>query len=189
VTNYLRTANPFSLSTPPTWFLTALHAYDAQLVIFPSVSEGLYRIGRRGRFGHGLLRALASNPDTKIFVEHRLWPWKSILPTAVAMDWNRVLLEIPQYDTQRHGDPAERLDDLEAREEAAADRKMAAELDALGHESYNLYRMLEGSRVGSGARPEGAGFTKMPVRKKPRTSRQSSYRPLGAGTGGMFVGR
>lgn len=186
--NYLPTANPFSLSTPPTWFLTALHAYDPQLVIFPSVSEGLYRIGRRGRFGHGMLNALKSNPDTKIFVENRLWPWKSILPTAVAMDWNRVLMEIPQYDTQRYGDPADRLDEIEAREEAAADRKMAAELDALGHSSYNLYKMLEGSRVGYGARPEGTGFTKLPG-KKPRTSRQSSYRPLGAGAGGMFVGR
>jgi hypothetical protein len=189
VNNYLPTANPFNLAAPPAWFLQRLYAYDAAIVIFPSVKEPLYRIGRRGRNGHGLLNTLKGNPDTKIFVDNRLWPWKSILPTAVGADWNRILMEIPQYDTQRHGDPATRLDDLEAAQEAAEDRRMASELDAMGHSSYNLFKMMEGSRVGFGSRPEGAGYRALPAKKRAGASRSSTYRPTGAGEGAIFVGR
>jgi hypothetical protein len=187
--NYVETSNPFKLAQPPTWFLTRLYAYDALLVIFPSTHEGLYRIGRRGRNGYGLLHALANKPDSGIYVRHHLWPWKSILPAAVGLDWNRVLLELPSYDTQRFDDAGAALDALEERQELSDKRTLANTLDAMGSESYKAMKLITGQRVGAGVRPEGAGFRKLPGRRKPRTTRSSSYRPLGAGPGGMFVGR
>lgn len=193
--NYLPTANPFNLATPPAWFLKALHAYDPLLVIFPSTHEPQYRVGRRGRYGHGMLRALTNKPDSVIYVQHKLWPWKSLNPQHPSLlggGWQRVLFDLTQFDTQRFGtseDAADALDNLELAQEQALDRQIASDLDALGHESYNLYKLLEGSRVGAGARPEGAGFKKFPGKAPKRARQRDGYRPLGAGAGGIFVGR
>jgi hypothetical protein len=187
--NYIQTANPFNLATPPAWFLKALHAYDPLLVIFASVKEPLYRMGRRGRFGHGMLKTLASMPDTQIYVAHRVWPWKSILPQTLGGNWARILLDIPDYDTQRFGkDPGEHLDEVEARQERDAQKSMLSDLDHLNGETYRLMKTLTGSRVGVGARPEGAGFKKLPGKSAP--SRKAPYRPRGyESAGAMFVGR
>lgn len=184
--NYIPTANPFSLAAPPAWFLAALRAYDAALVIFPSVKEPVYRMGRYGRFGHGLLSTLKSNPDSAIYVQHRIWPWKSLLPQTLGADWNRILLDIPNYDTQRFDDPGARLDDVEAAEAAAIDKRIANDLDAMGSDTYRTMKLITGQRVGAGRRPEGAGYKALPG-KKSGMSRQSSYRPTGAGAGAMFV--
>lgn len=187
--NYIVTANPFNLAAPPPSFLKALAAYDVLFVIFPSVKEPLYRMGRYGRYGHGLLRALKNNPDTAIFVAHRIWPWKSLLPAALGADWNRILLDIPSYDTQRFGnDPGEALDEAERRIEIADNKTLENELDAMGTASYNVAKLMTGGRVGAGIRPEGAGYRKLPG-KPQRTPRQRVYRPSGSGAGAMFVGR
>ncbi len=187
--NYIPTANPFNLAAPPAWFLKALHAYDPLLVIFASVKEPLYRMGRRGRFGHGMLKTLASMPDTQVYVEHRIWPWKSVLPQTLGGDWRRILLEIPDYDTQRFGnDPGANLDDVEERQEAAERKSMLSDLDHLNGETYRLAKTLNGSRVGGGVRPEGAGFKKLPT--KSTATRRSSLRPRGyESAGAMFMGR
>lgn len=187
--NYIETANPFNLAAPPPWFLKALAAYDALFVIFPSVKEPLYRMGRYGKNGHGLLTTLKNNPDTAIFVAHRIWPWKSLLPKKLGADWNRILLDLPDYDTQRFGkDPGAALDEAEARIELADNARMQNELDAMGTASYNVMKLMTGGRVGAGVRPEGAGYAKLPGTKS-RTPRRSVYRPQGSGAGAMFVGR
>jgi hypothetical protein len=190
--NYLETSNPFNLAAPPPWFLKALAAYDAAFVIFPSVKEPVYRTGRYGKHGHGLLRALANNPDTAIFVAHRIWPWKSLLPQTLGADWNRILLDLPDYDTQRFGnDPGAALDEAESRIELADDRRMQNELDAISTSTYNVMKLMTGSRVGAGRRHEGAGaaYNKLVGARQSRPSRQAAYRPSGAGAGAMFVGR
>lgn len=183
--NFVQTANPFGLATPPPAFLKALAAYDREIVLFPSVKEPVYRMGRRGRHGYGMLNVLKNHPDTKIYVAHKLWPLQSILPQAVGMDWNRVLLELPEYDTQRYTDPGARLDSIEAAAEAADDRKMQSELDARNTESYRLMQVMTGARVGSGVRPEGAGFRTLPSSSSGPRRRVS--RPRNAGAGAMFV--
>jgi hypothetical protein len=182
--NFIQTANPFNLAPPPPSFLAALAAYDPLFVIFPSVKEPLYRMGRYGRYGHGLLRALRNIPDSAIFVEHRIWPWKSLLPKALGADWNRILLDIPNYDTQRFGnDPGEALDAAEARVELANDATMQNELDAINTATYNVAKLMTGSRVGAGTRKRHEGV------QPSRGPRHSVYRPMRAGAGAMFVGR
>jgi hypothetical protein len=188
--NWIRTTNPFNLAVPPLWFLQALHAYDAAFVIFASTSQPVYRMGRRGRYGTGLLSTLNNQPDTTIFVAHKVWPWKSVLPATLGGDWNRILLEIPDYDTQRFGnDPGAGLDESEARAEAAADRRMLNDLDAINSDTYRAMKLIEGSRVGAGSRPEGAGYSKLPQPKTARSRRASSRPRNYQSTGAMFMGR
>jgi hypothetical protein len=194
--NYIVTANPFALAAPPQWFLQALHAYDPLLVIFPSVKEPLYRMGRRGRYGHGLLRALRNVPDSTLFVEHRVWPWKSILPQELGADWNRILTEIPNYDTQRFGnDPGAALDEAEARVELANEQTLSDTLDAMNSDTYATMQLMNGSRVGAGVRAEGVGYKKLgktPSKKfyQSGSTRPSRHlRPRVEGAGAMFVGR
>lgn len=182
--NFLVTENPFSLATPPAWFLAALRAYDSALVIFPSVKEPLYRMGRYGRYGHGLLHALKNNPDTAIFVAHRIWPWKSILPAGLGAQWQKILFDIPNYDTQRFGtDPGAALDEAEARLEAAEDRRIASDLDAMGGDTYRTMKLATGQRVGYGRSRTSSLATKSGGR------RRLPYRPTGAGAGAIFTGR
>jgi hypothetical protein len=185
VNNFIQTTNPFALATPPAWFLAQLHAYDPLLCIVPSTCKPVYQVGRRGRFGHGLLRPVAGLPDTTVFAEHRLWPWKEILPEALGMQWARVLLELPDYDTQRFADPAGQLDDVEAKAERDLDASIADEADQRAAAMYRTYGLIEGTRVGAGSRPEGAGYSKLGQKKRAKRV----YRPTGAGTGASFVGR
>lgn len=190
--NWIRTANPFNLAVPPLWFLQALYAYDPMFVIFPSTSDPVYRMGRRGRHGGALLSVLKSQPDTKVFLAHGVWPWKSVLPQTLGADWNRILIEIPDYDTQdprfAH-DPGAALDEAEERIEIADRRRMLDELDAINGATYRTMKLIEGSRVGAGSRPEGAGYRKVPGLKSGKP-RRSPYRPRGyESAGAMFVGR
>ena len=186
--NFLPTTNPFALATPPAWFLAALAAYDPALVIFPSTHQPLYRVGRRGRYGTGLLRGLAAAPDSAIYVAHRLWPWKSILPESLGMTWARVLNDLPLFDTQRVDDPGAALDALEAEDAQAIQRAQEDEADQRAAAFYRTLGLVTGSRVGGGRRPEGAGYRKLGP-TKPRGRRPRVYRPSGAGTGALFVGR
>ena len=182
--NFLQTANPFNLATPPAWFLSALRAYDADFVLFPSVKEPLYRTGRYGRYGHGLLRALANNPDTAIFVEHRIWPWKSFLPAGLGGQWQKILFDLPQYDTQRFGnDPGAALDEAEAAIEASDRRKLENELDAMGGDTYRTMKLATGQRVGYG-RSVSSSLGKLGQGRRP-----PAHRPSGAGAGAIFIGR
>lgn len=186
--NFVPTTNPFALATPPTWFLASLHAYDPQLVIFPSTHEPLYRMGRRGRYGFGLLATLASMPDSRVYQQQKLWPWKSILPSGLGMTWGRVLRDLPNFDTQRYEDPAGTLDALEAGEDEALDRAIADEADQRAAAFYRTAQLIGGSRVGAGVRPEGAGYRPLGPKTR-RARRPRPYRPVGSGPGAIFVGR
>ncbi len=185
--NFIQTANPFNLRTPPGWFLARLHAYDTELVIFPSEKEPVYRMGRRGRYGHGLLTVLKDIPDTKVFVDNRVWPWKSVLPESLGMQWAKVLVELPDYDTQRYDDPAGQLDAAEAKIEADLDKRIEDEADQRAAAMWRTLGIIEGSRIGGGSRPEGAGYSKLGT--KPRASRRRVNRPVNSGAGALWVGR
>lgn len=186
--NFIPTANPFGLATPPAWFLKRLFAYDSQLVIFPSTSKAVYQMGRRGRNGHGLLRPLAGLPDTNVFAAHRVWPWKEILPSGINNGWAEILLEIPQYDTQRYKDPAGQLDSVEAQAEADVDANIADGASELAGQMYRTLGLINGSRVGSGRRAEGAGYRALG--DKSRAPRRRVHRPTApSGTGAIWTGR
>lgn len=182
--NWIPTSNPFGLATPPDWFLSALFAYDPLLVIFPSTHQPVYRMARRTTSGRALLnRVLKSYPDSEIYFQNRLWAWKSVEPMGIGRDgmtWQKLLLEIPEYDQQRFasGDAAaDRLDEMDAAREHAIDRSIQTELDARTHDAYVHASARIGTRVSLAGR-----------------SRQKSgrpvYRPPSFGGGSaIFVGR
>lgn len=180
--NWIATSNPFGLATPPGWFLQALAAYDPNLVIFASTSHPVYRMARRTTTGRAQLnRVLKAYPDSEIFFQHRLWAWKSVEPMGIGkqgMTWQKLLLEIPEYDQQRFADAgavADRLDQFDVDAEAATDRGIQTELDARNHDAYVLASALAGSRT----RAPRAG-----------RKRQPAYRPPDFGGGSaIFVGR
>lgn len=185
--NYLATTNPFGLAAPPAWFLSQLHAYDAMLVIFPSTCKPVFQMGRRGRHGGTLGKPTTKLPDTFVFSAHGIWPWKEVLPQEIGFGWGRVLAQLPEYDTQRFADPAGQLDAIELEAEQALDRAIADEADQRAADMYHTLKLIEGSRVGAGAMPAGAGYSRLG--EKPRARRRRAYRPVGAGAGAMFVGR
>lgn len=187
--NYLATTNPFALATPPAWFLAQLYAYDTELRIFASTSRPVYQLGRRGRHGHTIGKPDPKLPDTYVFHRHGIWPWKEIVPQEIGFGWGRILLDLPEYDTQRFTDPAGQLDRVEAEAEAALDRRIADEADQRAAAMYRTYGLIEGSRTGAGSRPAGAGYRKLgahhPRARRPRASR--SRAPSGAGA--IWTGR
>jgi hypothetical protein len=188
VQNWIPTTNPFGLAQPPAWFLTALAAYDPLLVIFASTSAPLYRLARRTQTGRAQLNKIIRGiPDSAVYLAHTLWAWKSVEPQVTALNnsWQKLLLEIPEYDTQRVGATAaaDRLDHFDALEEARINRDIQTELDARNHDAYVLASSRVGSRIGlSTKKPEGA--------RGSRVSRRRAYRPLNFGGGSaIFIGR
>lgn len=182
--NWIPTTNPFSLAEPPAWFLEALSAYDPLLVIFASTHQPVYRLARRTSTGRAQLnRVLKSYPDSEVFFAHKLWAWKSIEPmqiggTRYGMTWQKLLLEIPEYDQQRFanaGAVADRLDELDQQQEQTNDRRIEGDLDALNHDAY----IVASAQAGSRTRAPRAGKKRQPV-----------YRPPAFGGGSaIFVGR
>lgn len=185
--NYIPTSNPFSLAPPPAWFLAQLAAYDSDLVIFPSTCRPVFNIGRYGRYGGTLGRPNPKLPDTIVFSRYGIHPWKELMPQEIGFGWGRVLVQLPEYDTQRFRDPAAQLDSVEDAAERDLDNRIADEADQRAADMYRTLSLIGGSRVGSGSRPEGAGYN--PLGKKPRGRRRRVYRPLDAGSGAIFVGR
>lgn len=182
--NFIPTANPFGLATPPAWFLQALLAYDPRLVLFPSVQEPCYQMGRRaspGR-GPGMARPLTRLPDTQVFHAHRVYPWKRILAaTIVGMSWQRVLRDLPCYDTEKVEDPVSAPDRMEAEDEAALDKAIADGADQIAADAWGTLQLITGAQVGY-----GQAAKRLP---KGRRHRRRVHRPLGAGAGALWVGR
>lgn len=188
--NYIRTANPFNLATPPEWFLAQLAAYDPNFVIFPSVKHPYYCTGRRGRYMRGLMRPVPGAPDSAIYVEHKLWPWKPILPEPChTRGWPGILMDLPMFDTQRLGaDPGRELDEAEDAADFRRDQATADAADQLGKDTWGTYQLMEGARVGAGSRRHGGSNDKLGL--KPSGRRRRSRRPATHGQpGGVWIGR
>jgi hypothetical protein len=162
--NYIRTGNPFNLQEPPAFFLEQLAALDDDLVIFPSTHEPCYRLCRRTKNTRDIYKVLAHFPDSALLVEHRLAPWKSVLPTSMEMSWQRVLQEIPEYDQWRIGSAdqvADHLDTREADAEKRLDREIADGAEQLAAHGYRVIDRQRGSRIHMnevrGAAPRASG--------------------------------
>lgn len=181
--NFIPTANPFGLATPPAWFLQALLAYDHRLVIFPSTHQPCFQMGRRVGRGMPLSKPLEHLPDTKVFYDHQVYPWKRVLASSLmGMSWQRVLRDLPCFDTQKVEDPVNAPDRLEAEEEAALDKQISDGADQLAADFWRTYNLIEGSRVGY-----GHAAKKVP---NARGRRRRVHRPTApSGTGAIWVGR
>ena len=187
--NYIRTSNPFNLARPPQWFLDQLAAYDPLFIIFPSVKHPYYCTGRRGRYQQGLQRVIPTAPDSAIYVAHRAWPWKPILPEGFHQrGWAGILLDLPAFDTQRLGnDPGKHLDELEDEAEAKDWAATEDAADQVAKDAWGAYQLMEGARIGSGSRRHGGSDDKLGLR---RGRRRRSRRPVTNGQpGAMWLGR
>jgi hypothetical protein len=146
--NYLVTTNPFGLVTPPSHFLQMLHDYDADLVIFPSMQDGVYRLCRRRSKTPPVLSLQdpRKNPDTVFLFQHRLVPITAILPGP---HWGPALLsDITQMDMWRVGGSDKAADALDRLEEQKRDRQdalMLDEADQRGISAYNALKLRQGS--------------------------------------------
>lgn len=190
MTNYIPTANPYGLATPPDWFLRELAAYDRLMVIFPSICEPVYRLARRTSQGRAQLnKVIRGIPDSEIYFRHQLWAWKSCEPMRIGgeqhgMTWQKLLMEIAEHDQQRFGTAdqcADQLDRFDELKEAAIQRDIDNGLDGLNDEAYIAATTLAGTRVGLTSRkPEGARSSKQ---------RRRAYRPPsdGGGAGAIWV--
>ena len=184
--NYLEAVpNPFNLVGPPAWFRRQMAAQDADLVIFPSQEEGLYRVARRVRANHQpVMHALQNRPDTKIYVQHGLVPVISLAPFV---QWGPVVLsDLAEMDMWRFGGADAVADELEQRERIAdekLDLDIADQAMQLAGESFRGLKWRNGSAVDLGARA-GRRTRATEVRRQP------AYRPLDfAGGSAAFIGR
>lgn len=153
--NYLETSNPFGLARPPAHFLAALHRFDADAVLFPSMQEPIYVFARRRRFCPGINRLLGHKPDLTFCQQHKLLGVTGILPGP---HWSPQLLEdlakVDSYRTRRvevggQGEAgnamADALDRLEAEKQLALDRQLVDECDARSASAYFGLGLRQGS--------------------------------------------
>lgn len=160
--NYLTDVpNPFGLAGPPAFFLHDLAIFDADLVLFPSQEEAIYRLGRKVTHAPDIWRLVASvqngrKPDARTMARHGLVPVTSILPSPLTHWGPTILQDLAQMDVQRFGGADKFVDAIEDREEAEAAHTRAteqADLDALAHEAYSDVVWQAGRRVGMTSTP------------------------------------
>jgi hypothetical protein len=120
-------ASPFHLVTPPYGWLEELKAWDAELVIFPSQTQPVYRLMRRAHHSGGLteqiFKTFKVHPDTMIAIRHRLVAVTTIPKDAVRAGAARIVAQLRARDQWqfRDGDAVE--DHMEAQEATAAARR------------------------------------------------------------------
>lgn len=185
--NYIVTSNPFNLATPPAGFLAALAAHDPELRIFASTSEPLYRISRVQLHARGWLNFLSQFPDTKINIDHGMWPVVSVHPpNLLGFSWAKVILDLQERDQHQFGSGGEvddRVNQFEAQKRAALDATQEDGADQIAADLYKTYKTLTGSRVSlAHKKHEGARTGGRRLMSRP-------YRPANTGPGALFVGR
>lgn len=190
--NYLCEANPFGLTSPPTWFLEEMWKYDPCLVIFPSKEEAVYRLARRVEHGAPLLTVMQKRPDTSMFWKHRLVPVTSIMPSPF-VHWSPLLLkDLAERDIRRQGGYKKVAAAMDAADAEAEHRWVVGVEDGAtirARASWREQKWSRGEALDLGARkPEGARTSKDRKHFGPSTR---TRRPLGGDglTSALFTGR
>ena len=137
MTNYLsRVPNPFSLAAPPAWFLAELYAYDADLVVFPSIQVPFaYVLARKARRTGGMNlhdpQFAQAQPDTKFCLMQHLLPVSLIYRyNAVSWSIDNILAELKARDIWTAGGADAYADQADAADDSRdAAQKAAASLD------------------------------------------------------------
>lgn len=177
--------NPWQLAGPPAWWLSLLYAADPELVVFPSKTEGVYRVARRvPQNTMPLMTALQSVPDTATYVTHGLMPITSLIPWTA---WSPVVInDLMARNITRFGGfnaAADALDEFDARQEMQKRQQTTDRAHSIAHDDWWSTQFRTGSAISRAhqTRPE-----------RPTTARrQPAYRPLNLQGGGsaVFVGR
>lgn len=139
MTNWIADENPFNMPAPPDWWLTALADLHPRIVIFPGITEQVYRVAERlpRRF-----LAAVPHPETVRMVKHGCVPLCSLLPTIV---WNEDFLKwLDAHDKwalaanpeDAGAAAADRLDELDRQHEQAIERAEVEEAEQRGVSAY-----------------------------------------------------
>lgn len=178
--------NPWQLAGPPEWWLALLYAADPDLVVFPSKTQGVYRLARRvPQNTMPLMTAVKGVPDTTTYVTHGLIPITSILPFA---QWSPLLInDLMEMNITRFGGwqkAADALDAFDERQEARLRSETESGAHALAHDTW------WSKQFGTGAAVSMAHRTRHDGRSTAGRRRQPVYRPLNfQGGSAAFVGR
>jgi hypothetical protein len=150
--NFLRSANPFGLADPPPWFMKHMAVFDADLVMFASEKDAVFKLARRCKFSQGVTPAdvpgVANHPDTVFMCNRRLVPVTTVVPKA---HWTISIFEqLAARDIVRNGGHKRVVSAMEAAEETAK-VKMDAEHrdkgDAIGSDAYASFKYRSGQRI------------------------------------------
>lgn len=177
--------NPWQLAGPPDWWLALLYAADPELVLFPSKTQGVYRVARRMPQNiQPIMTAVQGVPDTATYVTHRLVPLTSLLPFTA---WSPLTIEdLMARNIERFGGwqaAARALDDFDASEEQRLNREIEHKAQSLGHDSWWSKQFQTGSAVSMAHRKRDGARSTAARRRAP------AYRPLRfAGGSAVFVG-
>lgn len=139
--NWIPDENPWNLPPPPEWWLTALADLHPAIVIFPGISERVYRVGERVPRARQL-KAVVQNKETARMLKHGCLPVCSKLPTD---DWTSSLFEwLDAHDMwaikgrqEGAGEAAaDRLDEIDRQREVEQERREADEAEQIGASAY-----------------------------------------------------
>lgn len=147
--NYLQTSNPFCLPRPPAWWLRALADFDQALVVFPSVIQRIYILGRRRGFtnraavqplvtlNNNLVR-MTAGLDGDVLATHNLVYVDKIIGWGV---WtNAIFNQLRARDTWRVGGGAAYADLVEQQEAQERLKRHATRSADWDHRMNDFYR-------------------------------------------------
>ena len=141
MTNWVAIPNPFSLPSPPVWWLTALADLHPRIVLFPGISEKVYRVGERSERAKHLTTTDPSGESGRM-LKHGCFPVCSLVPWVT---WNQDFFEwLDAHDTwavkgQVEGSgeaAAARLEEVDTLKAKALDKAQADEADQIGTSAY-----------------------------------------------------
>jgi hypothetical protein len=173
---YLELVNPFHLPKPSFGWLQAIADYDAELVIFPSQKQYVYRLARRARKSGALTgqyfgRLPNLHPDTKVMFEHQLVPVTTIPAGAIHVPPFNIVEQLKARDQWRVGggndaaaaDRVAGVLDLQDRaREQAVDDHNRAELRTRARAMRTGYQYRTGARVSLVRPPKPRGAAAAP---------------------------
>lgn len=160
--------------TPPTEFVNELHRFDPNLRIRWGRHQSVWIIERQMPPRHKQLLAERPSPESKSDRGRDVWEgWRDgyvhVLTVAPELLENRPLVfqTLADADAWRVGGMerlAQKLDELDALQEAANDREIKNWVEAATSEAYDRLKWLQGERVAMTPTPEppmvdtGLGF-------------------------------
>lgn len=145
--NFLPTSNPFGLGRPPLFFLEDLHLFDPELVLFPSLTEPVFRVARRVTHTPGIANVLRQ-ADTKILFDNRLVLVTAILPNGLTKWGPKIIHDLAERDVWRYGGPEAVANLLDRWDEERENRLRQRQLDEHGQAAHAAFWSLK-LRTGS----------------------------------------
>lgn len=168
---YLVTENPFKLPAPPAWWLTMVHDYDAELVVFPSRIRMAYILARRRHFSNAMEEAnmldknllrQSAGMDGDILADNNLIYIRHLIGDSVRRP--NIVQWLKDHDMTAAGGAekvATGLEDVEATRARKQREKMIDDIDHRARDAWRSYQARTGRRTASGPRRPSA--IKMPV--------------------------